>query len=141
MLCCMVIIVIYISKCEFLEKEMATHSSILAWRSPWTEEPGRLQSMGLWRVRQNWSNFIREFHLFYTLVNSLYIHISNIFKLFIYLAALGLCSYTQAFSNCGDWGLLFVVVQELLIVAACCRAQAPDTRASMITVHRLMCSK
>ena len=30
-----------------LEKEIATHSSILAWRIPWTEEPGRLQSMGL----------------------------------------------------------------------------------------------
>ena len=30
-----------------LEKEMATHSSILAWRIPWTEEPGRLQSVGL----------------------------------------------------------------------------------------------
>ena len=30
-----------------LEKEMATHSSILAWRIPWTEEPGRLQTMGL----------------------------------------------------------------------------------------------
>ena len=30
-----------------LEKEMATHSSILAWKSPWTEEPGWLQSMGL----------------------------------------------------------------------------------------------
>ena len=29
-----------------LEKEMATHSSILTWRTPWTEEPGRLQSMG-----------------------------------------------------------------------------------------------
>ena len=29
-----------------LEKEMATHSSFLAWRIPWTEEPGRLQSMG-----------------------------------------------------------------------------------------------
>ena len=29
-----------------LEKEMATHSSILAWRIPWTEEPGRLQAMG-----------------------------------------------------------------------------------------------
>ena len=29
-----------------LEKEMATHSSILAWEIPWTEEPGRLQSMG-----------------------------------------------------------------------------------------------
>ena len=33
-----------------LEKEMETHSSILAWRIPWTEEPGRLQSMGLQRV-------------------------------------------------------------------------------------------
>ena len=36
-----------------LEKDMATHSSILAWRIPWTEEPGRLQSMGLQRVRHD----------------------------------------------------------------------------------------
>ena len=35
-----------------LEKEMATHSNILAWRLPWTEEPGGLQSMGL----QEWDN-------------------------------------------------------------------------------------
>ena len=34
-----------------LEKEMATHSSILAWKIPWTEEPSRLQSMGSQRVR------------------------------------------------------------------------------------------
>ena len=33
-----------------LEKGMATHSSILAWKIPWTEEPGGLQSMGLQRV-------------------------------------------------------------------------------------------
>ena len=33
-----------------LEKEMATHSSTLAWKIPWMEEPGRLQSMGLPRV-------------------------------------------------------------------------------------------
>jgi len=39
-----------------LEKEMATHSSILAWRIPWTEEPGRLQSMGLQRIRQDGSD-------------------------------------------------------------------------------------
>ena len=37
----------------FLEKEMATHSSILAWKIPWMEEPGRLQSMGLQRVGHN----------------------------------------------------------------------------------------
>ena len=38
-----------------LEKEMATHSSILVWRIPWTEEPGGIQSMGLQRVRLNWA--------------------------------------------------------------------------------------
>ena len=36
-----------------LEKAMATHSRILAWEIPWTEEPGGLQSMGLQRVRPN----------------------------------------------------------------------------------------
>ena len=35
---------------DTLEKDMANHSTILAWRIPWTEEPGRLQSMGLQRV-------------------------------------------------------------------------------------------
>ena len=38
---------------DSLEKGMATHSSILAWRIPWTEEPGGLQSIGLQRVRHN----------------------------------------------------------------------------------------
>ena len=38
-----------------LEKEMATHSSILAWRVPWTEESGRLQSVGSQRARHNWA--------------------------------------------------------------------------------------
>ena len=38
-----------------LEKGMAIHSSILAWRIPWTEEPGRLQSMGSQRVRNDWA--------------------------------------------------------------------------------------
>ena len=38
-----------------LEKGMATHSSILAWRIPWTEEPGGLQSMGSQRVRHDWA--------------------------------------------------------------------------------------
>ena len=38
---------------DLLEKEMATHSSILAWKNPWMEEPDRLQSMGLQRVGHN----------------------------------------------------------------------------------------
>ena len=39
---------------DLLEKGKATHSSILAWRIPWTEEPGRLQSMGSQRIGHDW---------------------------------------------------------------------------------------
>ena len=39
----------------WLEKEMATHSSTLAWKIPWTEEPGGLQSMGSLRVGHDWA--------------------------------------------------------------------------------------
>ena len=55
---------------DLLEKEMAPHSSTLAWRIPWMEEPGRLKSMGSQRVRHDWatsrslrsgiSNFLEE---------------------------------------------------------------------------------
>ena len=43
----------FLSQEDPLEKEMVAHFSILAWRSPWTEEPGGLLSMGLQRVRRN----------------------------------------------------------------------------------------
>ena len=48
---------------DLLEKEMATHSSILAWKIPWKEEPGRLQSMGSQRVGHNWATFTFYFKL------------------------------------------------------------------------------
>ena len=41
---------------DSLEKEMAAHSSVLAWEIPWTEEPGGLQSMELQRVGHDWAN-------------------------------------------------------------------------------------
>ena len=44
-----------------LEKEMATHSSILAWKTPWTEEPGRLQSMGSQRVGHDQATSLQGF--------------------------------------------------------------------------------
>ena len=43
----------YLGQEDPLEKEMATHSSLLAWEIPWTEEPGRLQSMGSQRAGHN----------------------------------------------------------------------------------------
>ena len=42
-----------LSQKDPLEKEMTTHPSILAWRIPWTEEPGKLQSMGSQRIRHD----------------------------------------------------------------------------------------
>ena len=50
---------------DLLEKEMATHSSILAWKIPWTEEPGRLQSMGSQTVQTRLSDFTFFHFLFH----------------------------------------------------------------------------
>ena len=46
---------------QYPEKAMAPHSSTLAWKIPWTEEPGRLQSMGLLRVRHDWATSLSLF--------------------------------------------------------------------------------
>ena len=45
----------------FMEKAMAPHSSTLAWKIPWTEEPGRLQTMGSRRVGQDWATSLSLF--------------------------------------------------------------------------------
>ena len=79
------------------EEGKATHSSAVAWRTPWTEEPGRLQSMGLQRVRHNQSNsactnvciyvlilFIKLIFL-YLYNRKLYIYIYIFLFLYIYL--------------------------------------------------------
>ena len=50
----------------------------------------------------------------------------KIYFIYLFLAALGLCCCTQAFSSCGEWGLLFIVVRGLLIVVS-----------SLIVEHRL----
>ena len=49
-----------------LEKEMATHSSILAWKIPWVEEPSRLQSMGLQRVGQDFQTIVEVMKIMVT---------------------------------------------------------------------------
>ena len=50
------VIQLYMHLFFFMEKAMAPHSSTLAWRIPWTEESGRLQSMGLQRVGNDWAH-------------------------------------------------------------------------------------
>ena len=58
---------------DLLEKGMAIHSSILAWRIPWTEKPGRWQSMGLQRVGHNWSDLAHTSDFIVT--RSFYLHL------------------------------------------------------------------
>ena len=54
--------VVFICQCHSLtEKAMAPHSSTLAWKLPWTEEPGGLQSMGSQRVRHDWATSLSLF--------------------------------------------------------------------------------
>ena len=50
------------SLCQYTEKAMAPHSSTLAWKIPWTEEPGRLQSMGSLRIRHDWATSLSRFN-------------------------------------------------------------------------------
>ena len=50
-----------------LKEEMVTHSNILAWKIPWTEEPGSLQSMGLQRVRYDWAT--KHTHIFNSIIS------------------------------------------------------------------------
>ena len=58
-------ILLSVSICDKLasesEKAMAPHSSTLAWKIPWMEEPGRLQSMGSWRVGHDWMTSLSLF--------------------------------------------------------------------------------
>ena len=51
-----------------LEKEMAILSSIIAWKIPWTEEPGSLQSMGLQRVGHNWATSLTYLRLYLSIL-------------------------------------------------------------------------
>ena len=88
-----------------LDKEMATYSSILAWKILWTEEPGRQQSMGLQRVKHDWAT---NSHTHVSRVWFQLTFLFQILKCILFLPVLGLCCYAWVFPSSGEWGLLFV---------------------------------
>ena len=73
--------------CHSLEKEMATHSSILAWRIPWTEDLDRLQSMGWQRVGHDWATSLSFFFFFFIFIlYKIVLVLPNITKFYVILA-------------------------------------------------------
>ena len=73
---------------DVLEKEIATHSSTLAWKMPWTEEPGRLQSMGSQKVRLDQATSLL-LHLPFTFYPIVFALCGWSIKAFILLVLLG----------------------------------------------------
>ena len=86
-----------------LEKEMATHSSILAWEVPWIEEPGGLQSMGLQRVGHDWEGTQCIQLCVCVMLSKKYSHNLKVGSYFIWWECLGLWAWetaSQLWENC-----------------------------------------
>ena len=113
-----------------LEENMATHSSILAWRIPWTKEPGRLQSMKSQRLKQFSTGATESlsrrvtnlgeidcFTCSWQLLSICYFMILKKVILFTFGCAgsLLLCRLLSSYS---EWGLFFIVVHGLFIPVA-----------------------
>ena len=96
-----------------LEEEMTTHSNILAWETPWTEEPGRLQSRGSHRVRHNWStdthyeHIARRMCFFWFLLIFYFFLMWTIFKVFVEFVTILLLFYLLVFGPGITWDLSF----------------------------------
>ena len=101
---------------DSLEKGMATHSSILAWRIPWTEEPESLQSTGAQRVRHNWSK--NTFTLLY-IMHSKTIH----YVVFTWFSTLHKWNYMYSF-------FIFIVYWSILDVVL-----VSDTQQNDLVIH------
>ena len=105
-----------------LEEGMASHSSILPWRIPWTEEPGMLQSMGLQRAGHGWATELKHIYasLVAQLIKNLYAMLETQFNSWIwkfpwrqdrlptlvFLGFPGSSDVEEFISNVGDLGLV-----------------------------------
>ena len=96
-----------------LEKETATHSSTLAWKIPWMEEPSRLQSMGLQRVGHNWVISLSVFfHVFAWLDHLFFLVLNNI----LFSECTNLFTHTPAKEQLGCFSILAVMQSYLTLL-------------------------
>ena len=73
---------------------MATHSSILAWRIPWTEEPGRLQSMGSQRVRRDWTTHT-HMHVYIYIYTHIHIYMYQFISICVCVFIVATCALEE----------------------------------------------
>ena len=96
-----------------LEEGMATHSSTLTWRIPWTEKPGGLQFMWLQRIGHDWATKHRTAytHIYFQIYIYIYIY-TYIFKIFV-------CVYTTTHTcaSVKKWNILFTIPQPIYSLA------------------------
>ena len=92
-----------------MEKEMATHSSVLAWRIPWTEKPGGLQSMGSYRVGHDWSDLAAAAVAFLEYIFTYFF----IWPHQVFIAACGIFDASCGVSRCSAQGLSNYGMQTL----------------------------
>ena len=97
-----------------LEKEMVTHSCTLAWKIPWTEGPGRLQSMGSQRVRHDWATSL-----------SLMVHLSVLNREVLILSVIEFYSHINSHVHsktnwCYNWFQLQLMLKCLLVFVILC---------------------
>ena len=111
---------------ETLEKGMVTHSSILAWKIPWTEEPGTLQSMGSQRVRHTWATeqqySIVLVHHILPIYSSIHGHLGG----FHVLAVVSNALVSMLAGHRWHWGLY-------------CLSQSPEQSCTLPVVTLLPC--
>ena len=106
---------------DLLEKEMATHSSILAWKIPWKEEPGRLQSMGSQRVGHDWATSL-SLILLYTYITICKIDSQWEFAVWLRKLKQGLCINLEGWDGEGDGrgsrgrGYIYIYLWELMLL-------------------------
>ena len=117
-----------------MEKEMATHSSTLAWRIPWREEPGRLQSMGSQRVGHDWvtsPQWRRRRHNHETIISINAINTTIISKNFLLLSLVAIIFFcdgntqykTYLLSNSFVYDTMLVITDSVPSISrtyACC---------------------
>ena len=122
-------IVIFLGQEDPLEKETATHSSIVAWRIPWTEEPGGLQSTGSQRVGHDWATSLWIF----TYENLRHKEINNLSETTqMIITTVQVRTATTASQGPDSWSKECSPAPVFLPLLHCCAALPPTVRCPFL---------